>query len=117
MDYMDEYLNTFDNEFEDDDFDDFEEAYDNFYAFDNPFYSDLAQRDRDRDHRDRDHRDHDHRDHDGLRRNVRCCVYRHRRSGRIRKVCQSRNSRCANRLGREWILIDSFTVRNCNRCI
>jgi hypothetical protein len=32
-------------------------------------------------------------------------------------VCQSRNTRCANRLGRNWILIDSYSARNCNRCI
>jgi hypothetical protein len=113
MDYMDEFLNTFDNEFEDDDFDDFEEGQRDFYAFDYPFHPDLAQRDPFRD-RDRD-RDFD-RDHDGRRRRVRCCVYRHRRSGRIRRVCQSRHTRCARRLGQNWILIDSFSARNCNRC-
>ncbi|MXQ52977.1 hypothetical protein [Shimazuella alba] len=112
MSYLDDYLNDFDNEFDDDDFDDYEDEQD-FYAYDYPFHPDLAQRDRDRRDRDRHDRDHD----DRRRRRVRCCVYRHRRSGRIRKVCQSRDRRCANRLGREWTLIDSFSARNCNRCL
>jgi hypothetical protein len=112
MDYMDEFLNTFDNEFDDDDYDDFDDDQD-FQTFDYPFYPDLAQRDRDRGGRDH----FDQYRPIGTRPRVRCCVYRHRRSGRIRKICQSRGKRCTNRLGNQWILIDSFTSRNCNRCI
>jgi len=126
MDYMDEYLNTFDYELDDDDFDEFEG--DDFQTFD--YYPDLAQRDqfgRDQFGPDQFQRerfgqgfygpDRFRRVGNPIRRNVRCCVYRHRNSGRIRRVCQTRGRRCTNTLGRNWVLIDSFTTNNCNRCI
>jgi hypothetical protein len=125
MDYFDEYVNAFEHGFDDDDFDEFEEDQD-FQTFD--FYPDLAQRDPfgrdrfDRDRFDRDRFDRDRFDRDrfrpiGERRRVRCCVYRNRNTGRIRRVCQDRDRRCAGRLGRNWVLVSSFTARNCNRCI
>jgi hypothetical protein len=120
MDYFDEYVNAFEHGFDDDDFDEFEEDQD-FQTFD--FYPDLAQRDPfGRDRFDRDRFDRDRFDRDrfrpiGERRRVRCCVYRNRNTGRIRRVCQDRDRRCAGRLGRNWVLVSSFTARNCNRCI
>lgn len=117
MDYMDDYVNAFDHEFDDDDFDGFEDDQD-FQTFDYPFYPDLAQRDPfGRDRFGRDHFDRDRFRPIGDRRRVRCCVYRNRNTGRIRRVCQDRNRRCAGRLGRNWVLIRSFTANNCNRCI
>lgn len=111
MDYMDDYVNAFDHEFDDDDFDEFEDDQD-FQTFDYPFYPDLAQRDR----YGQDHFDRDRFRPIGTKR-VRCCIYRNRNTGRMRRVCQDRNRRCANRLGRNWILVRSFTTNNCNRCI
>jgi hypothetical protein len=119
MDYMDEYLNTFENDF-DDDFEDYDwEEGDDFFAYD---YSDLAQRNPnpfrpiDEDHRHgQGHRPPHHYRPIGTRRRL-CCVYRHRRTGRLTKVCQNSGTRCASRLGRDWILVNSYSVDNCRRC-
>jgi hypothetical protein len=118
MDYMDEYVNAFDHEFDEDDFDeDYDDDFQDdeyFQTFDYPFDLDLMQR---RDWRQRDRFDGDRFRPIGNRRRVRCCVYRNRNTGRMRRVCQDRNRRCANRLGRNWILVRTFTTNNCNRCI
>lgn len=113
MDYFDEYENVFGQDF-DDDMDDFEEEFDP-HTYD--FFPDLAQRDPF--HRERHHfgPDRFRRIVHPVRRRFRCCVYRHRSSGRIRRVCQSIGRRCSNRLGKNWVLVDSFSTNNCNRCI
>jgi hypothetical protein len=106
---MDEFFSAYDDEISEAEWEAFEAlADDDYYDFDDEY--DISQRNPWRPpyqpirHRPR-------------RRQHRCCVYRHRLTGRIRKVCQQQHTRCASRLDRNWVLIDSYIVNNCNRCL
>lgn len=107
---MDEFFTAFDDEFSEAQWEEFEAlADDDDYDLDDDYDYDISQRNPWRPYRPIGNRP--------RRRQHRCCVYRHRRTGRIRKICQRHNARCASRLDRNWVLIDSYMVNNCNRCL